>query len=194
MATHCSPRFEEHIAYALKNPFHKGISRIESRQYISFYEEDESCNQLLLKLAKIDFNRVQIWHQQELVEILRWHKELDVEVNFPYSRDRPVETYLWTVGTFFESHYATTRKFLTKFTILLTYLDDTYDAYGTIEELRLLTNAIQRWDSDHLEEAPNSMKFLCKAYLDLFHEKEEEFNNEGKPYHLSYAIDAVLID
>jgi hypothetical protein len=66
LAMQSSPRLAHHIRYTLIRPFHKGVPRIEARKYISFYEEEESRNDTLLKFAKIDFNRVQLLHRQEL--------------------------------------------------------------------------------------------------------------------------------
>ncbi|KAL5804317.1 hypothetical protein ACOSQ3_031117 [Xanthoceras sorbifolium] len=74
---------------------------------------------------------------------LRWWKNVDVKAKFPYARDRLVECYFWTMGV----------RILTKVTAMASILDDTYDAYGTYEELELFTDAIQR-----------SMKKLVKAY------------------------------
>jgi len=65
-AMQSSPRLADHIRNALIRPFHKGVPRIKARKYISFYEEDESRIDILLKFAKIDFNRVQLLHRQEL--------------------------------------------------------------------------------------------------------------------------------
>ncbi|KDP24703.1 hypothetical protein JCGZ_25439 [Jatropha curcas] len=61
----------QHIRNALILSFHKGVPRVEARQYISVYEEDESPNQPLLEFAKLDFNRVQLLHRQELGELVR---------------------------------------------------------------------------------------------------------------------------
>jgi hypothetical protein len=36
------------------------------------------------------------------------------------------------------------RKFMTKLVVIITMIDDTYDAYGTIDELELFTKAIER--------------------------------------------------
>ena len=59
------------ITYALKQPFHKGIPRLEARRYISFYEQDASHNKVLLKLSILDFNLVQSLHKEELSYITR---------------------------------------------------------------------------------------------------------------------------
>ena len=64
----------EHIKNALDIPFHKGIPRLEARRYISFYEQhNESPNETLLRFAKLDFNRLQLLHRQELAVFSRWY-------------------------------------------------------------------------------------------------------------------------
>lgn len=71
LAMQSSPHSAERIKNALILPYHKGIPRVEARQYISFYEKDESRNDTLLEFAKVDFNRVQLLHRKELKEIAR---------------------------------------------------------------------------------------------------------------------------
>lgn len=66
-----SPHLAKQIINALEQPLHRGIPRLEARKYISFYEEDESRNETLLMFAKLDFNRVQLLHRQELSCIRR---------------------------------------------------------------------------------------------------------------------------
>ncbi|KAL2231068.1 UNVERIFIED_CONTAM: 5-epi-aristolochene synthase 3 [Sesamum indicum] len=47
---------QDQVKRALQHSLHRGVPRIETRHFISFYERDDSKNQLLLKLAKLDFN------------------------------------------------------------------------------------------------------------------------------------------
>ena len=74
----------------------------------------------------------------------RWWKDLEVPTNFPFARDRIVESYFWTLGAYFEPHFGVGRKILTKVIVISSILDDIYDAYGTFEELQIFTTAIQR--------------------------------------------------
>ncbi|KAH7560568.1 hypothetical protein JRO89_XS10G0045600 [Xanthoceras sorbifolium] len=60
------------ITKALEMPLHKGIPRLEAFDYISIYGGDESKNETLLRFAKLDFNRVQLLHQQEISHFKRW--------------------------------------------------------------------------------------------------------------------------
>ncbi|GMP98051.1 hypothetical protein CsSME_00046086 [Camellia sinensis var. sinensis] len=54
----------------------------------------------------------------------------------------------------------------TRINILATCVDDVYDAYGTMDELQLFTNATDRWDVNAAEQLPDYMK-IC--FLGLFH-------------------------
>jgi len=54
---------------ALKHPLHHTMLKVETRHFISIYEKDESHNETLLRLAKIDFNRLQLLHRQELSQL-----------------------------------------------------------------------------------------------------------------------------
>ena len=55
-----------------------------------------------------------------------------------------VECYFWILGVYFEPHYAQARLILTKVISLFSLMDDIYDAYGTVEELSIYTELIQR--------------------------------------------------
>ena len=69
----------------------------------------------------------------------------------PYARDRLVEGYFWVVGVYFEPQYSYARRLLTKiFFAIATIIDDTYDAYGTPEELKLFTEATEMFDTRKL--------------------------------------------
>lgn len=61
-----------------------------------------------------------------------------------------VEEYFWILGMIFEPQYASGIEKVTKVFCLQIVLDDTYDSYGTLEELTLLTEAIRRLIKDTL--------------------------------------------
>ena len=65
----------------------------------------------------------------------------------PYAREKLPEMYLWILAVYEEPHYSESRIITTKILQLLLVLDDTYDAYATIDELRLLTDAINRYQN-----------------------------------------------
>jgi (-)-germacrene D synthase len=55
-----------------------------------------------------------------------------------------VESCIWALAVYFEPQYSVGRIFLAKLILIMTVLDDVYDAYGTIDELELFTKAIER--------------------------------------------------
>jgi hypothetical protein len=79
-----------------------------------------------------------------VVLFYRWWKKLDFVTKVPYARDRVVEAYFWQLVLSYEPRNSTARKLGTKLTKCVSVLDDTYDAFATVEELELFTDAIQR--------------------------------------------------
>jgi len=53
---------------------------------------------------------------------------------------------------------------LTKVIAILSIIDDTYDSYGTIDELELFTEAIERF-GDIFIDAYNSITIIFSVYL-----------------------------
>ncbi|CAN4126555.1 unnamed protein product [Withania somnifera] len=135
---------KEQVTHALEQALHKGIPRIEIRFFISsIYEKQEIKNDVLLRFSKLDYNLLQMLHKQELAEVSRWWKDLNFVKTLPYARDRVVECYFWALGVYFEPQYSQARVMLVKTIAMISIVDDTYDAYGTVEELATYTDVIQ---------------------------------------------------
>ena len=62
-----------------------------------------------------------------------------------FARDRLMENFLWTVGVVFEPQFGYCRRMSTKVNALITVIDDIYDVYGTLDELELFTDAVERY-------------------------------------------------
>ncbi|KAJ0829221.1 putative (-)-beta-caryophyllene synthase [Helianthus annuus] len=142
-----------HIQDALKQPLQKRLPRLEALYYIPFYQQQDSHNESLLKLAKLAFNLLQSLHRKELSQV--------------------------------------SRIFLAKVFSVTTIIDDTFDAYGTYEELKIFTEAIQRWSITCIDELPEYMKLAYQALIDVYKEMEEIMGKEGKAHHLSYAKESM---
>ncbi|XP_058745032.1 probable terpene synthase 2 [Vicia villosa] len=179
------------IKHSLRQTLHKNLPRLEAHRFISIYEQDPSHNKVLLVLAKLDFNMLQNLHQKEFGNICKWWNELDVPNKLPYARDRMAEGCFWAMGIYFEPQYSKARIIMTKLIVIITVIDDTYDAYGTIDELELFTKAIESWDISCLNTLPDYMKFLYKIIFDLYIEIEEEMIKEGRVYALNYYKNEV---
>nr|UZT70950.1 terpene synthase 5 [Paeonia delavayi] len=179
------------VTNALNQPIHMGIPRLEARKYITVYQQQMSCDQTLLTLAKLDFNQLQKIHQNELCEISRWWKDLDFATKLPFARDRVVECYFWILGVYFEPQYYLARRILTKVIAMTSIIDDIYDVYATIDELQLFTEAVNRWDISNIGQLPEYMQICYQALLDVYNEIEEAMNQQGRSYRLYYAKQAM---
>ncbi|KAK3219349.1 hypothetical protein Dsin_013319 [Dipteronia sinensis] len=191
LAEKSSLNVAKQIMDALEMPLHKGMPRLEARKYISFYQVDDSRNHTLLLFAKLDFNRLQLLHQQELSHLSSWWKILNLPSKLPYIRDRLMEAYLSVVTVYFEPCYSRARLILCKLTKVITFIDDTFDSYGTFEELQLFTHAVQRWDISALDELPDYMKIVYSALLNTFDEISEDLTEEEISYKVSYMKNAM---
>ncbi|KAK4480037.1 hypothetical protein RD792_013094 [Penstemon davidsonii] len=66
-----SPLRDE-VKQALEQPVHKGIPRMEAQKYISIYEiNHDAKNDMILKLAKLDFNFLQNMYKKELILLMK---------------------------------------------------------------------------------------------------------------------------
>ncbi|KAK9674000.1 hypothetical protein RND81_12G204200 [Saponaria officinalis] len=190
MAKELSSPLGEQVAHALHQPLHKGMPRVEARFYISLYEKDPLHDKLLLHFAKLDFNFLQSLHRNELKYLKRWWKELHMKA--PFSRDRMTEAYFWIIGVYFEPRFGLARKLFGKAFKSASLTDDTYDAYGTLEELKLLTETFQGpWNKDLAEQLPEHVKWCYYAHVETCEEAEEDLAKEGRAFVVDYLRQQV---
>ncbi|KAJ8460707.1 hypothetical protein OPV22_033633 [Ensete ventricosum] len=161
------PPLREQVASALELPLHWRMHRLHARWFIEAYQRDATMNPLLLELAKLDFNMVQGVYKRELSEVSRWWTDIGLAKRLPFFRDRLVENYLWTVGWAFEPQFWSYREIQTKANCFITMIDDVYDVYGTLDELELFTDAVDRWDINAIDKFPEYMKMCFLAVFNL---------------------------
>ncbi|KAG2708368.1 hypothetical protein I3760_05G189100 [Carya illinoinensis] len=202
MVSNLNPSVAAQVRRALERPLQKWMPRLEARHYFSTYPETASFNEVVLNFAKLDFNILQLLdssetqqqrlHQKEVSELSRrWKEDLGVPEKISYVRDRVVELYfMWILGPYFEPQYSHGRMMLGKVASVVSIMDDTYDAYGTFEELKLFTDAIIRWDNCCIEQLPEYMKSTYQALLDITKEIDEGMSKEGRIYGLYYTKEA----
>nr|G0Y7D2.1 RecName: Full=Alpha-thujene synthase, chloroplastic; AltName: Full=Terpene synthase 2; Short=LcTPS2; Flags: Precursor [Litsea cubeba]AEJ91555.1 alpha-thujene synthase [Litsea cubeba] len=153
------------VRHSLEMPLHWRMLRLEARWYIETYDEEDRKNPSLAELAKHDFNSVQTIYQRSLKRMSRWWRDLGLGERLEFSRDRLVECFFWTTGVIFDPQFERCRGVLTKVNQLVSTIDDVYDVYGSLEELELFTDAVDRWDIRAMEQLPEYMK-IC--YLALY--------------------------
>ncbi|EEF38927.1 Terpinolene synthase, chloroplast precursor, putative [Ricinus communis] len=113
-------------------------------------------------------------HAPERLEILQWWKDINLTEKLPYTRDRIVEAYAWAAGIIIDPQFSRARLQFAKHLILISVMDDTYDSYGTFDELKHFTAALQRFTFEPTIELPEYMKFLYNILWNFFQETEKD--------------------
>ncbi|KAH1083186.1 hypothetical protein J1N35_022947, partial [Gossypium stocksii] len=113
----------------------------------------------------------------------RWGKSLDLPTKLPFVRDRLVEGYFWALETYFEPQYSFAREILAKALVIISIMDDIYDAFNS--------SRMQFRDADYMDQFLEHMKSFYKPLLNFYGELEETMIKQEKPYRVKYAKDAV---
>ncbi|KAG6514959.1 hypothetical protein ZIOFF_025335 [Zingiber officinale] len=162
----------EQVAHALQLPLNWRLERVQHRWFIEACSSgDDTVNPLLLEFAKLDFNLVQDMYKSELKELSTWWSGLGLSEKLPFFRDRLTENYLWALGLTYEPDNLRCRIIETKAICFITLIDDIYDVYGTLDELQLFTDAVDRWDLTAMGKLPEYMKLSFFALFNMVHEE-----------------------
>ncbi|XP_039119066.1 (3S,6E)-nerolidol synthase 1-like isoform X2 [Dioscorea cayenensis subsp. rotundata] len=158
------------VKETLEHPYHMSIQRYKARRCISMHQDDHEngCKDVVLfELAKYEFNIVQLLHQRELNAILSWWKKIGLAQELIFVRDQPLKWYMGPLTMVPQPHHSKCRIELTKAIAFIYIIDDIFDVYGTLDELSLFTQAINKWDISAIDNLPNYMKWgkLCNAFL-----------------------------
>ncbi|KAK2988038.1 hypothetical protein RJ640_011301 [Escallonia rubra] len=176
-----SPSLARKVSHALDMPLHWRLTRVEARWFIDTYEQEEDMNPTLLQLAKLDYNMVQSVYRSEVSKLVRWWVDLGLD-KMSFARDRLMEHYLWCNGMVSEPQYGAFREMATKIISLITAIDDIYDVYGSMKELELFTDYVDRWDFSEVDKLPLDIRTVLLALCNTSNEigywtlKERGFN------------------
>ncbi|KAJ4850420.1 hypothetical protein Tsubulata_043774, partial [Turnera subulata] len=119
----------EHVTHALKLPIQRNEEKHEQLYYIFAYEKFDTHDEVVLRLAKLEFNLVQNLYQEELRDLTQWWIELDLPRKLLFARDKLVESFFWALGTFPEPGLAVSRIIMAKTAAIFTMMDDVYDVH-----------------------------------------------------------------
>ncbi|KAK9001203.1 hypothetical protein V6N11_082991 [Hibiscus sabdariffa] len=180
----------EQLNHALELPLNRRMERLEARWTIESYSRRRDVNQIALELAKLDFNRVQSQYRRELRDMLRWWRAMGLSEKLSFARDRLMESFFWTVGMVPEPQFSNCRMFLTKTVKLITIIDDVYDVYGTLDELELFTDAVEKWDVNMVNDLPDYMKLCFLALYNTVNEIAYDILKEQGEVVLPYLTKA----
>ncbi|CAH1451968.1 unnamed protein product [Lactuca virosa] len=155
----------QQVKHALKTPFQRGHTMVEAKLYFLNYQEECSTYDSLLNLAKVH---------------IKWWKDMNFDVIALYARNRVTELYVWVLALFLEPYYSHSRIITSKVIVFLSLLDDTYDAYATIEEMRLITHAINRWEISAMGQLPEFFKPFYEIILKEYDGFKKQIPQKGR--------------
>ncbi|XP_021723357.1 (-)-germacrene D synthase-like [Chenopodium quinoa] len=182
----------------------KESSRSDERGMLSLYEaahlriHDEHILEEALTFTTDFLNSISTFSEQARLALKqplhrgnqRWCKNLELARKFPHLRQRQVEYHYLSIIMYYVPQYSLARILFSKLLVLLSFLDDTYDAYGTFEELECLANAFERWDLMEKFSA-NYMKILYEFVITTLDDVAKEMTKIGKPYAGFFAKEQV---
>ncbi|XP_042410634.1 beta-eudesmol synthase-like [Zingiber officinale] len=186
---------ETQVSLFLEVPLCRRIKSLLARIYIPIYQKDAMRNDIILELAKLDFNLLQSLHKEELKKLSIWWNDLALAKSLKFARDRIVEGYYWVLGMYHEPQFSCARVMCTKAFCVLSIMDDIYDNYSTLDERRLLTEAIKRWNHQAVDSLPEYIKDFYLKLLKIFEEFEAELevNEKYRVQYLQNEFKAVAI-
>ncbi|KAL1543023.1 gamma-cadinene synthase-like [Salvia divinorum] len=167
-----------------------GHAILTVRFYISIYESTDE-DPLLVKLAKLNFNFLQNIYRKELSEHSRWWNKFELKSKLPFVRDRVVECYLLGTTYGYEAEHSCIRRDVAKSLLMATVIDDIYDNYATLEEARLFTRILERWDMDEIDVLPNYMQIAYRFIMTIFQEYQQEAAKQDKLFAVTCFIETV---
>ncbi|KAK9265998.1 hypothetical protein L1049_012498 [Liquidambar formosana] len=170
----CMPHLNDHearvVANTLRYPHHKSLSRFMAKKYLSDFQDTNEWTNVLVELAKMDFNILQSIQRREILEVSKWWKELGLTKELKFARDQPLKWYMWSMAVLTDPSFSEQRIELTKPISLVYIIDDIFDVYGTLDELTLFTEAVSRWEFAAVDQLPDYMKACFKALYDITNE------------------------
>ncbi|XP_050222326.1 probable terpene synthase 13 [Mercurialis annua] len=155
------------VQNTLDHPHHKSLAKFMAQKYLSrdahMRNNENRWMKELQELATFEFKMVQSKYQEEMLQILRWWKGLFEELKF--ARNQPLKWYIWSTAAFTNPSLSEQRIDLTKPISFIYIIDDIFDVHGSLDELILFTDVVDRWDVHAAQKLPHYMR-LCFNALD----------------------------
>ncbi|XP_066321473.1 alpha-thujene synthase, chloroplastic-like [Miscanthus floridulus] len=165
------PHLRSSVDNALAVPLHWAAPRLQARWFINHYTRESRADLLLLHFAKLDFNNVQKLQQQELSRITPWWRNANLNESVPFARDRLMECFYFATGVAPEPSLEACPEVVAITFALIVLLDD---IYGTLDELVMFTDAIERWEASASEQLPEYMKAIYLTIVSTSNEVAEQ--------------------
>ncbi|CAI0468039.1 unnamed protein product [Linum tenue] len=151
--------------YTLRHPLHRSLPKFHVKNYITiFHGSTKHFEDTLMDLARLDFNVNQSICQQEVVQVFEWWEELGLADGLEYARNEPIKWYMWPLAILTDPKLSEERVDLAKPISFVYLIDDIFDVYGSLDQLTLFTEIIDRWDIASADQLPN---YMMKCFTSL---------------------------
>uniref|UniRef100_A0A803NDI8 Uncharacterized protein n=1 Tax=Chenopodium quinoa TaxID=63459 RepID=A0A803NDI8_CHEQI len=161
------------IRTTLHNPYHKSLPRLLRQNEVNNFEISmknlhDCCGitdwiKEVQYLAMIDVNESQIIHREEIIQMVE-RALLGGEAEVC---KKSTSQMAYVVIVILPAPNMTElRTELTKAISFIYIIDDIFDVYGSLEELTLFTEAVNRWDYTNIKGLPDCMSMCLKALYD----------------------------
>nr|GMC83770.1 (3S,6E)-nerolidol synthase 1-like [Ipomoea batatas] len=157
------------VQNTLHYPHHKSLPRFMTNHYLKHHDHKKDWEKLIANLAIMDFNKMQCIYHEEILQVFKWWKGL-LSKELKLARKQPLKWYIWSMATVTDPCLSKQRIELTKPISLVYIVDDIFDVYGTIDELILFTETINRWEFPETKKLPNYMRMCFKVIHETTHE------------------------
>ncbi|XP_058095948.1 (E,E)-geranyllinalool synthase-like isoform X1 [Magnolia sinica] len=156
-------KLREEVEHELSLPWLARLDHLEHREWIERGKTHDlwtgkasylrlSClnNTMLLNLAKDNYIYRQSIYRNELEELKRWVRDSGIS-SLGFGRDKTTYCYFAVATNAYDTQMRAVRITSTKNGILLTIIDDFFDEYGSMDELRCFTDAVERWNGEDMD-------------------------------------------
>ncbi|KAJ8761582.1 hypothetical protein K2173_004358 [Erythroxylum novogranatense] len=156
------PNFHTVIEHELKFPWIARMDQLDYRTWIehennnalwmgkiSYHRLSSHLNKKLVLLALQNYVLRQSIYKKELEELKRWSNRWGLP-KMRFCREKTAYCYFAIASSTSLPRDCNLRMIISKSAILVTVADDFYDIEGSLDELRKLTSAVQRWDGKGL--------------------------------------------
>ncbi|XP_035544712.1 (3S,6E)-nerolidol synthase 1-like [Juglans regia] len=168
------------VGNTLGHPYHKSLASFMAKEFFDNSQGSSGWLNDFLQLAKMDFN-------MEIAQISKWWGDLGLAKELKFARNQPLKWYICSMVCLVDPDLSDERVELTKPISLIYIIDDIFDVHGTLEELTLFTEAINKWDFGTLDQLPEYMKICFKALYDI----TEEISQKIYQKHGSNPLDSL---
>ncbi|KAL0353199.1 UNVERIFIED_CONTAM: Tricyclene synthase Oc15, chloroplastic [Sesamum angustifolium] len=155
------------ITSKLKYPHHKTIARLTRKDFLQDVEGINGWGKTLRELALMDLRKGQSVYQGELAQVSKWWNELSLAQKLKLVRNQLPKWYTWSMSILIDDFSLSLQRVaLTKSIAIVYLIDDIFVVVGTLDELTIFTEAVNKWDYAAVDTLPDYMKMCYLALLD----------------------------